>query len=248
MNFKYLRKIFLIFIALLLSTTPLYPIPKEIEKALKLNRINHFDEALEEVNNALNDERIKPDITSAYTIGRILYRKGELYHEMAKLNVLTHIGYMHQLRGGDGNPADETALFLGIGYFFNNQYQEAAVVLSKVVNRRAVDSELLPLSLVYLGASYYQMGEHKKAEALWEKVGKDNVLAYSTLGYIYSYFMIDLTKGEEITRSLLGKAKGTRNLYADSLRMNHAYSLSFRGFYCWTLLKQVINGSTSNLW
>lgn len=29
------------------AAASLYPIPKEIENALKLNRINHFDEALE---------------------------------------------------------------------------------------------------------------------------------------------------------------------------------------------------------
>jgi tetratricopeptide (TPR) repeat protein len=37
--------------------------------------------------------------------------------------------------------------------------------------------------------------------------------------------MIDLTRGEAMTRSLLDEAKGKRILYADSLKMNHAYSL-----------------------
>jgi tetratricopeptide (TPR) repeat protein len=225
MKLKNLGMIVLIIASLLIGATPLYPIPKEIEKALKLNRINHFDEALEEVNRALKEERIKPDITSAYTIGRILYRKGELYREMAKLNVLTHIGYMLQLNEGEKNPADETLLFLGIGYFFNNQYQDAIDVLRKVVNNRRVDSELFHLSLVYLGASYYQMGDRKKAEALWERVGRSNILAYSTLGYIYSYFMIDVTKGEEMTRSLLREAESASILYADTIKMNHAYTL-----------------------
>jgi hypothetical protein len=101
---KLIKKILLLLVITLVSATPLYPIPKEIETALKLNRINHFDEALAVINRALKEEKLKPDITSAYTIGRILYRKGELYREMARLNILTHIGYLLQVKEREKNP------------------------------------------------------------------------------------------------------------------------------------------------
>lgn len=137
-----IKKILLTAVLFLMCSGTLYPIPKEIETALKLNRINHFDEALEVVTRALKEEKIKPDITSAYTIGRILYRKGELYREMAKLNSLTHVGYLLQVKEREKNPPDEMMLFLGMGYFFNRQYHGAAEVLGKVVNRRSVGPEL----------------------------------------------------------------------------------------------------------
>ena len=57
MVFKRIRKVILTAAVFLACAAPLYPIPKEIETALKLNRINHFDEALEIVNRALAEER-----------------------------------------------------------------------------------------------------------------------------------------------------------------------------------------------
>lgn len=220
-----LKKTILIAATILVSALPLYPIPKEIETALKLNRINHFDEALEVVNRALEEETIKPDITSAYTIGRILYRKGELYREMAKINSLTHIGYLLQVKEREKNPPDEMMLFLGMGYFFNSQYRDASDVLGRVVNRRGVEPELFDLALVYLGASYYKRGEQQKAKALWERISKKNLLAYSTLGYIYSTLNVDRSAGEEITRTVLKSAGARRSKFIDSLKMNHAYAL-----------------------
>ena len=106
---------------LLICAASLYPVPKEIEDALKLNRINHFDEALEIMKRALTDGKIKPDITSAYTVGRILYRKGEFYREAAKLAVLNNIEYFEHVREKEPVLPDEIKLFLGINYFFNKR-------------------------------------------------------------------------------------------------------------------------------
>lgn len=215
--------LFLFFLCLPAYTV--YSIPKEIENALKLNRINHFDEALEIVENALREEQIKPDITTAYTIGRILYRKGELYREMGDINLLTHIGHLLQVKEREANPPDELKLFLGIGYFFNKQYLDAAGVLNQVVNNRTIDKELYPLSLVYLGASYYRSGERQKAFDLWKKVKIDSLFAYSTLGYFYAYLQINASQGEEITRNVLERMSESHSRYINSMRVNHAYTL-----------------------
>ncbi len=220
-----MKKIILIISIFLLSITPLYPIPKEIETALKLNRINHFDEALEVVNRALSEGKIKPDITSAYTVGRILFRKGELYREMAKLNVLTNIGYLLQVKEREKNTPDELNLFLGIGYFFNERFLEAAGILNQVINSRAIEDDLLNLAIVYLGASYYRTGEEDRADDLWVKVNERSLLAYSTLGYIYAYLKINPSQGEEITRNVLKSIGRDHVHYVDSLKVNHAFTL-----------------------
>jgi tetratricopeptide (TPR) repeat protein len=226
---KLIKKILLLLVITLVSATPLYPIPKEIETALKLNRINHFDEALAVINRALKEEKLKPDITSAYTIGRILYRKGELYREMARLNILTHIGYLLQVKEREKNPPDEMMIFLGMGYFFNSQNHDAVDVLGRVVNRRTVEPELFDLTLVYLGASYYSMGEEQKASALWERVSEKSLLAYSTLGYMYSSLGVDRSAGEEITKRALQSVNARMSDFVNSLKMNHAYSLLVLG-------------------
>jgi tetratricopeptide (TPR) repeat protein len=223
------KKIFFTVVLFFMCAGTLYPIPKEIETALKLNRINHFDEALEVVTRALKEEKIKPDITSAYTIGRILYRKGELYREMAKLNILTHVGYLLQVKERENNPPDEMMLFLGMGYFFNRQYHDAEEVLGKVVKRRSVGPELFDLSLVYLGASYYKMGEEQKARALWDRVSENNALAYSSLGYILSCLGVDPSEGERITKSVLADVEKRGSAHIDSLKANHAYALLVLG-------------------
>ncbi|MCK4802943.1 MAG: hypothetical protein KAT88_00225 [Spirochaetes bacterium] len=217
------------------AAASLYPIPKEIENALKLNRINHFDEALEIIEQALIEEKIKPDITSAYTTGRILYRKGELYREAAELNILTNIGYLLQIKEREKDPADEIKLFLGIGYFYNNQYLEAAGILNQVAENDTINDELHGLALVYLGASYYKTGEKDKAFNLWTNVDKNNMLAYSTLGYIYAYLKINPSEGEKITNEILKKAEVSKVSYINTLRVNYAYSLlslgRFNGAY-----------------
>jgi hypothetical protein len=108
-----MKRIVIILTVLLVATRAL-GVPKEIEYALKLNRINHFDEALEVVETALQEERLKPDITSAYTIGRILYRKGELYREMSQVSILAQVDHLLQIKGREGELSPELRLFLGI--------------------------------------------------------------------------------------------------------------------------------------
>ncbi len=225
MGFNRTAKIIITAFTLLLIATPLFPIPKEIETALKLNRINHFDEALEVVRRALSEEKIKPDITSAYTIGRILYRKGELYREMSRLNVLTHIGYLLQVLDRENQPPDEVPVFLGIGYFFNRQYHDAVETLGRIVNKETVDPGLVDLTLVYLGASYYKSGEEQKARALWERVSRRDPLSYSALGYVYALLGFDPEGGEDITKTALEQAQAQGAGHIDSLKANHAYTL-----------------------
>jgi tetratricopeptide (TPR) repeat protein len=225
MGFNRIAKIFVVAFFLLAIAAPLYPIPKEIETALKLNRINHFDEALEVVRRALSEEKIKPDITSAYTIGRILYRKGELYREMARLNVLTHIGYLLQVSDREEQPPNEVLVFLGIGYFFNRQYHDAIEILGDLVNNKSVDPGLVDLTLVYLGASYYKNGEAQTARALWERVSRKDPLSFSALGYVYALLGFDPEAGEDITRTVLEQAQAKGTGHIDSLKANHAYTL-----------------------
>jgi len=202
-----------------------YSIPKEIEDALKLNRINHFEEAIDIIQKALDEEKIKPDITSAYTMGRILYRKGEFYRETARLNILTSVSYLLQVKEREKDPTDEIKLFLGIGYFFNNQEVEAAGILNQVVKNKKLKGELYDLSLSYLGASYYRSGEKEKAKGLWEKIDNDYILAYSTLGYLYAYLGINPSEGENITRNALKRIGRSNKEYVNSLKLNHAFTL-----------------------
>jgi tetratricopeptide (TPR) repeat protein len=225
MKIKMVKRLIYIFAFLMISAASLYPVPKEIEDALKLNRINHFDEALEIIERALEEEKIKPDITSAYTVGRILYRKGEFYREAAKLSVLKNIEYLEHIKEKESVLPDEIKLFLGINYFFADRYLEGAGLLSQVVEKRAVDDNLYGLALVYLGASYHQTGEKERAFDLWEKVGNDSPLAYSTLGYIYAYLRINPSEGERITKEVLEFSKGPRVKNIDTLRINYAYTL-----------------------
>jgi len=223
-----MKKIILILFIVFISFSLGYPIPKEIENALKLNRINHYDEALKVIEDALEQEKIKPDITSAYAMGRILYRKGEMYREVAKLNVLTNIGYLLQVKGREKDPPDEIKLFLGIGYFFNNQILEAAGILNQVVANRKINNELFQLSVVYLGASYYMSDEKEKAKALWKRIEIKQPLAYSTLGYLYAYLRINPFAGEIITRNVLDNIEESSK-YINSLKLNHAFTLLMLG-------------------
>jgi len=224
-----MKKLVLVLILCLFPAAFLFAIPKEIEEALKLNRINHFDEALQVIENALRGGKITPDITSAYTIGRILYRKGELYREMARLNVLTNLGYLLQLKEREKEPPGEIKLFLGIAYFMNEQYLEAAGILNQVVQGRSLNEELSGLALVYLGASYYSTGEKDKASDLWKKVGRDDLLAYSSLGYLYAQLGINPAKGEEMTKEVIEGSSASKLPYFNTLKVNHAYALLSAG-------------------
>jgi tetratricopeptide (TPR) repeat protein len=116
-----------------------------------------------------------------------------------------------------------------MGYFFNSQNHDAVDVLGRVVNRRTVEPELFDLTLVYLGASYYSMGEEQKASALWERVSEKSLLAYSTLGYMYSSLGVDRSAGEEITKRALQSVNARMSDFVNSLKMNHAYSLLVLG-------------------
>lgn len=226
MRNKTCMKTFIYSIAFLLfSVHFLYPIPKEIENALKLNRINHFDEALAVIENALEEEKIKPDITAAYTVGRILYRKGEFYREMAQLNVLTNLGYLLQIKERETAPPDEIKLFLGIGHFFNDQFLDAAGMLDQVVKNAKVSNTLLGLAHVYLGASYYKSDEKDKAEDLWEKVTSDDPLSYSTLGFIYASLKINPARGEEMTKTAMEALDNGSSPYRNTIAVNYAYTL-----------------------
>ena len=168
-----MKKIVLFFILFLISVQA-FAIPKEIENALKLNRINHFDEALQVVEEALEEGKINPDITSAYTIGRILYRKGELYREMSQITVLAQIAHLEQIRDREEALTDELKLFLGIGYFFNGQYLDAAGILNQVIKSRKIEAPLRSLAVVYLGSSYHRTGERDKAQEFWKQVDQKN--------------------------------------------------------------------------
>jgi tetratricopeptide (TPR) repeat protein len=218
-----------IILMVLLGAAQAHAIPKEIETALKLNRINHFDEALRLMEEALREEKIKPDVTSAYTVGRILYRKGELYREMAEISVLAQIGHLLQIEEQDGELSDELKLFLGIGYFFHGQYLEAAGVLNQVVQGTAIDAELRSLAAVYLGASYYRTGERDTAQELWKEVGREHHYAYGTLGFMYAYLMINPSTAETIIGRALDTAEEQRSRYRNSIRVYHAYALMAAG-------------------
>ncbi|MGQ9616144.1 MAG: tetratricopeptide repeat protein [Spirochaetota bacterium] len=218
-------------IFLILSANFLYPIPQEIENALKLNRINHFDEALSLIEQALKEEKIKPDITSAYTVGRILYRKGELYREMAKVGVLTHIGHLLEIQKREKVLPDELKVFLGAGYFFNSQFIEGAGILNQVVNKKNADPEFIALANVYLGACYIKTGDKDGARELWSRVGIKTIYAYSTLGFMYSYLRINPSEGEVITRNALEAGSEIRaaKRYINPLKVNHAFALITNG-------------------
>ena len=224
-----MKKLILVLALSLLSVTWVYAIPQEIEEALKLNRINHFDEALQVMENALRQGKITPDITSAYTVGRILYRKGEFYREMARLNVLTNLGYLLQVKEREKDPPAEIKLFLGIAYFMNGQYLEAAGILNQVVTGDPLRGELNGLAHIYLGASYFRTGEKDKASDLWKKIGPDDPLSYSTLGYLYASLGINSAKGEEMTKAALNGSSVERLPYFTTLMVNHAYTLLANG-------------------
>jgi len=224
----FLMWIVFLFLIFIIPPTNLYSIPRKIEEALKLNRINHFDEALQVIERALKEEKIKPDFTTAYTVGRILYRKGELYREMATLNALTSLGYLQQVMEKESSPPDEIKLFLGISYFFNSQYLDSAEVLSQVVSSRKITGELRGVGFVYLGASYYKAGEKEKANDIWGRVGKNHLFARSVLGYMYAHLGINPNLGEEFTREVLERT-GKDSPYLHSMRMNYAYTLLVLG-------------------
>jgi tetratricopeptide (TPR) repeat protein len=221
---KLIITVFLLCIAL-----QAFAVPKEIENALKLNRINHFDEALEVIETALLDEKIKPDVTSAYTIGRILYRKGELYREMSRVSVLTHLAHLKQIREREGELSGELKLFLGIGYFYNRQYLEAAGVLNQVAEAGGINAGLKSLSLVYLGASYYKTGEREKANELWKKIGREHQYAYASLGFLYAYLRINPSSAEMILGRVLESVDRLDPMYRESVQVYYAYALMSAG-------------------
>jgi tetratricopeptide (TPR) repeat protein len=227
MRFSHARLIRLMALLLFLSgTSSLFAIPLEIENALKLNRINHYDEALDLVEKALREDRIKPDITSAYTIGRILYRKGELYREMADISVLTTIGYLNQVQGA-GELRDELKVFLGMALFFDGRYAEAEQYLARVVERRRLKGTLASLALVYLGASRHAGGDKSGGREAWERVDESEPLALSTLGFMYAYLNINPSMGEDLTRRAadMADALDIPDAHRSSIRMHHAYTL-----------------------
>jgi len=223
---KIKNKLLLILILTFLLVYPLnnlFSIPREIEYALKLNRINHYDEALDIIYKALKEDKIKPDITSAYTIGRILYRKAYLYREMANVCIKTNLGYYLQLRERERN--DIVKLFLGISHFYNDQYVEAAGILNQVIRNKKLNKDQIELAYVYLGASYYKNGEKSKAQDLWKKVGIESLIAKSTLGYIYAYLMVNPSIGESMAKEAMNIAKSKLASKYDIFRINHAYTL-----------------------
>jgi tetratricopeptide (TPR) repeat protein len=220
-----MKKIVL-FIILFLISVHAFAIPKEIENALKLNRINHFDEALQVIEEALAEGKINPDITSAYTIGRILYRKGELYREMSQITVLAQIAHLEQIRDREKALTDELKLFLGIGYFFNNQYLDAAGILNQVIKSRKIEAPLRSLAVVYLGSSYHRTGERDKAQEFWKQVDQDHAYARATLGFMYTYLGINSSSAEATILRALDDAKP---LYRNSIQVYHAYALMASG-------------------
>jgi len=206
-----------------------FSIPQEIEKALKLNRINHFDEALQLVEHALATEKIKPDITSAYTIGRILFRKGELYREMADISIRGQIDYLAQIEGRGAPLPPELGVFQGIGHFFHGEYLESAAVLSGV-SEKPMEGELKELALVYLGAAYYLSDEKQRAQNLWKNIDEDTPYAYGSLGFVYSYLEINPSEGESHIRTALEKTGRFDSNY-NSLKIYHAYALLKAGSF-----------------
>jgi tetratricopeptide (TPR) repeat protein len=206
---------------ILLTLQQAWAIPKEIENALKLNRINHFDEALQVMEEALEQGAINPDITSAYTIGRILYRKGELYREMSQITVLAQIAHLEQIQEREGSLTDELKLYLGMGYFFNGQYTEAEAILNRVIKSSSVKAPLRSLALVYLGSSYYRIGERDKAQEFWKQIGSDHGYANATLGFMYAYLGINTAAAESIVQRALNKAEP---IYRNSIEVYHAFA------------------------
>jgi len=216
------------------STQAVYPIPKEIEEALKLNRVNHFDEALEVVEKALSEEKITPDITSAYTVGRILYRKGEFYREIAEVSILTSIGRILQIESDEKKLPDGLKLFLAKGYFFNRQYTDAVNILKQVVSSPGTSDEFLALARVYLGASYYRLGDKKKAERLWQDIDRKQAFAFSTLGLMYAFLNINPAQGELMTRQALeGISENRKSL---SPELVESYGYVFQVYHAFSLL------------
>ncbi len=220
-----MKKVILLITCFLIAAQA-FAVPKEIENALKLNRINHFDEALLVIEQALADERIKPDITSAYTIGRILYRKGELYREMSQITVLAQIAHLLQIKEREGALTDELKLFLGIGYFFNSQYLDAAGILNQVVKAGSMEEKLRSLAVVFLGASYYRTGERDRAQALWKQVDREHAYAYATLGFMHAFLRISPSSAEVMIGGALESAEPQ---YRNSIQVYYAYALMAAG-------------------
>jgi hypothetical protein len=218
-----------IIISVLFLAYKAFGVPKEIEHALKLNRINHFDEALQVIEEALEEERIKPDITSAYSIGRILYRKGELYREMSQVSILAQVDHLLQIQSREGELSSELRLFLGMGYFYKRQYLEAAGILNQLTQARGLDGEFRSLATVYLGASYYRTGERDKAQELWKGVNREHHYAYAALGFMYAYLMINPSTAETIITRALETAKSEQSRYRNSIQVYHAYALMSAG-------------------
>jgi tetratricopeptide (TPR) repeat protein len=236
-----MRRIILIVLLALFPAHLAYPVPKEIEDALKLNHINHFDEALGVIERALREERIKPDITSAYALGRILYRKGEFYREVGALSVRADFGNFQQIYEREKNPPDEVKLFLGMGYFFNGRYLDAAGILSQVADSGKMSREIAGLANVYLGASYYRTGEKAKAQEVWKGVRKENPVAYSSLGCLYASLGINPSAGEDMARQAIERAGGAGGRIMHTLKVNHAYTLLSVGRFgdAYALAKEV---------
>jgi tetratricopeptide (TPR) repeat protein len=212
----------------LLTVLQAFAIPKEIENALKLNRINHFDEALRVMEEALEQGKINPDITSAYTIGRILYRKGELFREMSQITVLAQIAHLEQIREREKSLTGELSLYLGIGYFYNSRFDDAAATLNRVINSTGMDAAMRSLAVVYLGAAYYRTGEREKAQEFWKQVGQDHGYALATLGFMYAYLGINPATAESTIERALNKAD---SIYRNSIEVYHSYALMASGRY-----------------
>ncbi len=219
-----------------------YSIPKEIEYALKLNRINHYDEALKIIENALKEDKIKPDITSAYTVGRILYRKAELYREISDVAIKTNLGYLVQLDEHGGDKNDIVKVFLGISYFFSEQYIEAAGVLNQVIRRNSIkDKNILSLAYVYLGSSYYLTGEKGKAKDLWKNIEQKSILAKSILGYFYAYLKLNPSYGESLAKDALEQAKLKNEKNINIYKINYAFTMLVQGKFseAYQVIKEV---------
>ena len=210
----------------LLFALQAFAIPKEIENALKLNRINHFDEALQVIEEALEQGKINPDITSAYTIGRILYRKGELYREMSQITVLAQIAHLEQIRDREKTLTDELKLYLGIGYFYGGRYADTAAILNQVIKSTDIDAPLRSLAVVYLGSSYYRTGEREKAQEFWKQVGQNHGYALATLGFMYAYLGINPSAAESTVQRALNRAEP---IYRNSIEVYHAYATMASG-------------------
>ena len=219
-----------LFFLFLFSATA-YPIPKEIEEALKLNRINHYDEAIQLIEKALREEKIKPDITTAYTVGRILYRKGEFYHELSEINFITTQSYLEEIVRKEKPTPPELKLFLGISYFFMKQYVESAGILTQVAGKGILREPLAGYSSAYMAASYYMSGEKDRAFEIFNKLEKSTPLSASVTGYLYSYLGINPSKGEEIAKWAFEKIGEVGKKYRSILTLNYAYTLMKAGNY-----------------